>query len=79
MREQVRRRRGGRGVSTDEDGVDVVFLADFAGLAARALLLSLGRLPLRLLLALPRLLLLLPHLSGLSSSPSSPLSDTSLL
>jgi len=49
------------GENTDKDGVDVVLLADLAGLPAGALLLTLGRLPLRLLLPLPRLLLLLPH------------------
>ena len=63
----------GRGGITDEDGVDVVLLADLAGLAAGALLLALGRLPLRLLLPLPRLLLLLPHLLPSSSESSPPL------
>lgn len=49
------------GENTDKDGVDVVLLADLAGFPAGALLLTLGRLPLRLLLPFPRLLLLLPH------------------
>jgi hypothetical protein len=49
------------GENTDKDGFDVVLLADLAGLPSGALLLTLGRLPLRLLLPLPRLLLLLPH------------------